>query len=149
MKKTLLIFLFALLLCGCSRMPQTYPFENKTEPIESIELLYYPWYADNTKPFMEFETIRALSDDEIPEFMDKVYALETKKASPTPPGNYGLYIARVNYENGDAEYYGTMHIEFVENGKDAYAVGYYYFTGNSFEELFMEYAGDLSHLIAK
>ena len=139
-KKFILICFITLLLYGCSPMPKTYPFENKNELIESIELLYYPWYTDDSKPFMEFETIRTLTDEEIPEFMDKVYALETKKAAPTPPANYGLYIARVNYENGDTEYYGTTHIEFVESGEKASAVGYYYFPGDSFDNLFSEYA---------
>lgn len=144
MKRILSICLLILLLCGCSRMPKTYPFENKDETIESIELLYYPWYEDKSKTFMEFETIRTLSDAEILKFMNELYSLETKKATPTPPGNYGAYIARVNYENGDSEYFGTMHIEFAANGEKAFAVGYYYFPGEQFDELFFKYAGELS-----
>ena len=57
MKRILSVCLVMILLCGCSRMPKTYPFENKDKTIESIELLYYPWYEDESKPFMEFETI--------------------------------------------------------------------------------------------
>lgn len=139
MKRILSICLLILLLCGCSRMSQKYPFKNQGEAIESIELLYYPWYEDESKPFMEFETIRTLSNAEIPGFMNELYALETKKATPTPPGNYGAYIARVNYKNGDSEYFGTMHIEFVANGEKPFAVGYYYFPGNQFDELFFKY----------
>ena len=141
--RILSVCLAMLLLCGCSRMPKTYPFENKDQPIASVELLYYPWYEDESKPFMEFEIIRTLSEDEIPDFMNELYSLETKKATPTPPGNYGAYIARVNYENGDAEYFGTMHIEFVAYGEEPFAVGYYYFPGEEFDKLFFQYAGEL------
>ena len=139
MKKVLAICLIVLLLCGCSRIPKNYPFENKNEPIESVELLYYPWYEDRSKPIMEFELMRTLSPDEIPEFMNKLYALETTKAFP-PPSNYGLYVARVNYKNGDSEYFGARTIEFVKSGKDACAIGGYCFTGNGFDMLFFEYA---------
>lgn len=144
MKRFLSVFVLILFLCGCSRMPKTYPFENKGESIETVELLYYPWYEDESKPFMEFQTIRILSDSEISEFMNELYELETKKATPTPPANYGAFIARVNYKNGDTEYFGTMHIEFVSNGEEPFAVGYYYFPGDQFDKLFLKYAGELS-----
>ena len=140
MKKFHVFILIVLFLYGCSRMSEGYPFENKDEAIKSIELLYYPWYLDESKPFMEFETVRTLNQEEIPAFMERVYALDTRKAAPTPPGNYGMYIARINYENGDTEYLGSTHIEFVKSGETAYAVGYYYFTGDDFENLFLEYA---------
>lgn len=149
MKKLVGIVLLFIILGGCSIQPNTYPFEHRNEPILSIELLYYPWIEDETKPFMEFQLIRTLESEEILEFMDALCALETKRARPTPPGNYGLYIARVYYVNGDTEYFGTRHIEFVKAGEEAYAVGYYYFTGDAFEKLFFEYAGDLSHLKGK
>lgn len=142
MKKYYVIILIVLCLCGCSRMPEAYPFENKDEAIKTIELLYYPWYTDESKPFMEFETIRTLKKEEIHAFMESIYALDTRKSAPTPPGNYGMYIARINYENGDTEYLGSTHIEFVKSGETACAVGYYYFAGDGFERLFLEYAGD-------
>lgn len=147
MKRILSLFLIVFLLCGCTRKPRTYPFENKDEPIKSVELLYYPWYEDHSQPFMEFQLIRTLAYDEIPEFMNKVYSLETVRSGPPPHGNYGLYIARVSYENGDMEYYGTHHIEFVKSGSDACAVGYYFFLGDAFDTLFLEYAGDFSDLV--
>lgn len=146
MKKTTAIFLLLIVLSGCSVQPNSYPFEHRNEPITSVELLYYPWIEDETKPFMDFQLIRTLESEEVPVFMDALYALETKRARPTPPGNYGKYIARVSYENGDSEYFGTRHIEFVKSGEKAYAVGYYYFLGDAFEKLFLEYTGDLSQL---
>ena len=147
MKKLIIICMLLALLSGCSVKPNEYPFENRNESIASVELLYYPWIADERKPFMEFQLIRTLTVDEIPEFMDKIYSLETKRVRPTPPSNYGLYIARVCYENGDTEYFGTRHIEIVKAGKEAYAVGYYVFTGDAFEKLFLEYAGKSDHLL--
>ena len=146
MKKVFIVVLLLFTLCGCSIDPRTYPFENKDQPIASVELLYYPWIEDDRKPFMEFELIRTLEPEEIPVFMDAIYSLETKRVGPTPPGNYGMYIARVSYENGDVENFATRHIEFVEAGDKAYAVGWYVFTGDAFEQLFLEYAGDISHL---
>ena len=147
MKRLLLVAFALLILVGCSPRPTEYPFPNRNEPIESIELFYHPWYEDDTKPFLEFQLIRTLEDDEIPGFMEAVYALDTKSGLLTPPSNYGTYFARVNYENGDAEYLGTAHIEFVECGDQAWAVGYYYFPGDAFDKLFYEYAGNLDHLL--
>lgn len=143
MKKLICIILLLSVLTGCSVKPNSYPFEHRNEPITGVELLYYPWIDDETKPFMEFQVIRILESEEVPVFMDALYALETKRARPTPPGNYGQYIARVSYANGDTEYFGTRHIELVKAGEEAYAVGYYYFTGDAFDKLFLEYAGSL------
>ena len=146
MKKIVVIILLLIVLSGCSAKPSSYPFDHQNEPIVSIDLLYYPWIEDETQPFMVFQLIRSLESEEVPIFMDALYALETKRARPTPPGNYGQYIARVSYENGDMEYFGTRHIELVKSGEKAYAVGYYYFPGDAFEKLFLEYAGDISQL---
>ena len=142
MKKILTICLIMLLLCGCSPKPQSYPFVNKSEPIESVELLYYPRANNVDEEWMAFQQIRVLEPEEITTFMNALYALPTKRARPTPPSDYGSYVARVTYENGDMEYFGSVHIEFVANGTDAHAMGYYYFPGNAFEELFFGYAGE-------
>lgn len=147
MKKLLLIFVAFIILGGCSTRPMEYPFPNRNEPIKSVELFYHPWYEDDTKPFLEFELIRKLEDDEIAGFMEAVYVLDTHRARPTPPSNYGTYFARINYENGDTEYLGTAHIEFVECGDQAWAVGDYYFPGDAFDNLFFQYAGNLDHLL--
>lgn len=146
MKKTLTMFLLLTFLYGCSLQSDIYPFEHKNEPIASVELLYYPWVNDADEEFMVFHTIRVLEPDEVEPFMNVLYDLPTKKAGPTPLSNYGAYIARVYYVNGDAEYFGSRHIELVESGTKAYAVGVYYFPGDVFEELYFEYAGDISYL---
>jgi len=146
MRKLVAIFLLLIISSGCSVHPKSYRFEHRNEPIHSVDLLYYPWIDDATKPFMEFQLIRTLESKEISEFMDALCGLETKRARPTPPGNYGQYIVRVCYKNGDTEYFGTRHIEFVKAGEKPYAVGYYYFTGDAFDQLFLEYAGDISYL---
>lgn len=139
MRKIIFLFVIAIVLSGCSVYPNSYPFENRNEPITCIELLYYPWADDESKPFKEFQLIRTLEDDEIPEFMDAIYALETKKVEP-PCSNYGPYIARVYYENGDIENFASWHIEFVKSGEKSLAQGIYRFTENTFDELFLEYA---------
>ena len=139
------LFVFVLLLGTCYNLSKDYPFENKNELIESIELIYHP-YSEKLEGEDELISIRFLGSDEIPAFMKQVYTLETDRALPTPPTGWGVYIARVTYENGDVEYLGSLHIEFVESGKTPVSLGTYYFTGDSFEQLFLEYAGDFKHL---
>lgn len=151
MKKISIILAVCLsvaLLCSCTQSSKTYPFPNRDEPIESVELLYYPFAIDvDNEEFMNFELIRKLEQEEISEFMERLYAVKTKQAIGSPPCDYGPYIARVTYENGDSEYFGTRHIEMVEAGTEAFAVGIYYFHGDAFEKLFLEYAGNLDHLL--
>lgn len=151
MKKIFIILAICVsiaLLCSCAQCSKSYPFPNRDEPIESVELLYYPFAVDvDNEEFMYFELIRKLEQEEISNFMEHLYALKTKQAFGSPPCDYGPYIARVNYENGDAEYFGTRHIELVEEGTEAFAVGIYYFSGDSFEKLFLEYAGNLEYLL--
>ena len=136
----ILMCLTLVLLSGCSLQPDSYPFENRNEPISSIELLYYPWALDQNETYMEFKLIRSLEADETESFMEELYAIPTARSRPTPNSNYGPYVVRVNYVNGDTEYFGSQHIEFVESGSQPYAVGYYYFQGDAFEELFEIYA---------
>ena len=143
MKRMLVVCLIMVHLCGCSIQPKSYPFVNREEPIKSIELLYYPRATNMDEEWMVFRLIRALEPEEIPTFMNALYELPTKRARPTPPSDYGAYIVRVTYENGDTEYFGSIHIEFVQSGSEPYAMGYYYFTGDAFEELFFEYAGEI------
>ena len=136
--------LVVLLLGKCYRLSEDYPFENKDIGIESIELIYHP-YAEKLEGTDELISIRFLEEDEISAFMERVYALDTDRAIPTPPTGWGVYIARITYENGDVEYLGSLHIEFVESGKQPASLGTYYFTGDSFNTLFLEYAGDFQH----
>lgn len=144
--KTALIMLLILsMFAGCSAYPEEYPFENKDEPIESIELIYHP-YVKTLEGEDVLISVRFLNSNEIPVFMESVYSLQTKTARPTPPSGWGIYIARVTYENGDVEYLGSGHIEFVENGSEPFSIGRYYFPGDSFDKLFLQYAGNLSHL---
>ena len=139
MKRVLAFCMMVLLFCSCSS-DRSYPFENRGEPIESIELLYYPWINNSNEEFMQFRLIRELEKDEISAFMDQVYELETACTLGEPFGNYGAYIAKVNYENGDTEYLGTHHIELVKAGDTPGAVGIYFFKTDAFEKLFSEYA---------
>ena len=79
MKRLIILCLLLGMLSGCSVKPNEYPFEHQNEPIESVDLLYYPWIVDDRKPFMEFQLIRTLAVEEISEFMDKLCSLETKR----------------------------------------------------------------------
>lgn len=137
-----------LILTGCQRVPETYEYVNQNIPILKIELIYHPWVIDDEQERLAFEKIRDLEPEEVSSFMNAVYELPTRRARPTPPSNYGLYIARVFYENGDVEYLGSSHVELVEKGTESYAVGYYYFPGDAFTELFLEYAGDIGGITA-
>lgn len=141
----LCVLILLLTLCGCDE-EKPYPYTNKEVTIESVELLYYPWYDNKGEPG-EFVSIKFLSEEETESFMESLYKLPTKEGSGIPPSRgHGAYIARVSYENGDVEYFGSRHIELVESGEDRYGVGLYYYADNSFEELFFQYAGDISHL---
>ena len=142
MKKVLLtILVILLLMASCPSRPNEYPFPNRGEPIESVELLRYPFGDDSRRggKFV-FRSIRFLSEEEIPVFMEALYSLPTWCAKPTPNANYGEYIARVTYSNGDTEYFGSQHFELVKKGEEPIGVGTYYFPGETFEELFHKYA---------
>ena len=143
--KKLAPLIIVLGLFGCSAYPNEYVFENKNEPIESVELIYYP-YARNMDKEDALLSIRFLEAEEIPEFMEKIYSLETKRVWSAPPRDWGVYIARVTYQNGDVEYLGSMHIEFVESGAEPIAQGIYCFSGDAFDKVFLEYAGNFDHL---
>ena len=148
MKKLLLLVVcLSFLLLGCNSAAEPYPFENRDEPITAIELLYYPWIENENEPFMEFVLIRELSIEEIPLFMEELYALPSSFVLGSPLRNYGLYIAKVSYENGDTEYFASRHNELVKAGEEPYAVGVYRFIGDSFDELFLEYAGNIDGII--
>ena len=78
--------------------------------------------------------------------MIQTIRLQTKHISTAPHRGWGVYIARVTYQNGDVEYLGSGHIEFVKSGEKPIAQGIYYFPGDAFDKLFLEYAGDFKHL---
>ena len=144
-KVVCVLILVLLILSNCYNLAKDYPFKNKNESIESIELLYHP-FAEKMEGKDELLSIRFLDAEEIPQFMDKVYALDTDRALSAPPTGWGVYIARVTYENGDTEYLGSLHIEFVESGKQPVSLGTYYFAGDAFDKVFLEYAGNFDHL---
>jgi len=143
------VVLYLLICLVCAVVPKLdpYDFPYKDEPIESIDLFYHPW-ADNydNEEYLQFQFIRKLEPDEIPVFMTRLYELPTESPIGDPPSNYGPFIAVVSYENGDAEYYGSWNIEVVEAGTEAWAVGGHCFSGDAFDELFLEYAGSMDHL---
>ena len=136
----LAIMLLLIFLPGCEQVPSTYQFPNRNEEIISIELLSN--YVEKTEDGVKyhFVVLQKLDKKEIPEFMDRVYQLETARFYP-PLRNYGKYIARITYANGDIELYGTSHIELVEAGSTMSALGIYYFPDNGMEQLILEFLG--------
>lgn len=138
MKKLIVIILILLLLCGCKTMPDEYQFKNANDSIISVELLYNPYFNEGYHED-PFELICILDDISAKEFMDQVITFETQKCITPPPGNYGFYVARVTYSDGDIELFGTRHIEYVESGDTPSAIGAYVFDGDEFEILINEY----------
>ena len=137
------VLIYTLICIVCAVVPKLdpYDFPYRGQPIESVELLYYPWADDpDSGEFMQFQTIRELDPSEIPVFMERIYNLPTESPLGDPRSNFGPYIAVVTYQNGDAEYYGCWNIEIVEVGSDIWAVGQYCFSGDAFDQLFLEYA---------
>ncbi|MBR2421767.1 MAG: hypothetical protein IKB09_05385 [Oscillospiraceae bacterium] len=142
------VVLYLLICLVFAVVPQLdpYDFPYKDEPIESVELYYHPWADDHdNEEYLQFRFIRELEPEEVPVFMERLYELPTVSPVGSPPSNYGPYIAIVNYENGDAEYYGSWNIEVVEAGTQAWAVGGHCFFGDAFDELFLKYAGSIDY----
>ena len=140
MKKIMIIILFviSLYIGGCK--PREYTFPNKNQTVEKVELLYNP-YTDNSASDREMEVVCVLKKEQVSAFLESLYSLDTSRCTTPPPRNYGVYIARVVYQNGDVEMFGSRHIEFIQKGDSPKAVGAYYFSGEEFEKLFFEYAG--------
>lgn len=139
MKKIAVITLgvIILFLAGCK--PREYTFPNKNQAVEKIELLYNP-YTDSSIGSRQMEIVCTLEDESVDAFLERLYGLDTGRCTTPLPRNYGVYIARVIYQNGDVEMFGSRHIEFIKKGDRPKAVGAYFFSGEEFEKLFFEYA---------
>ena len=92
--------------------------------------------------------VRQLNPDEIEPFMEALQEIKTKKTSLSPVRDFGVYVVRVTYLSGEKEIFGDYHIEFLESGEKETGVGFYYFVGDTFEELFLTYAGGYDMLNA-
>ncbi|MBQ2749226.1 MAG: hypothetical protein IJF34_05530 [Clostridia bacterium] len=133
------LFCLVLPLSSCS---EPYPFPNRDELVDRIELLYYPRGHIVEAESMDFRLIRELDPLEYKTFINDICALPTDYAKGDPPCDYGPFVARVTYTNGDVEYLGSYHIEFVEKGELPVEFGFYYFKGYSFQTIFFQYAID-------
>lgn len=121
------------------RVPSSYPFPNPLEDIVSVELLYNHNGSNGDRTDeSNIQIIRELSKEEIPAFMKKVYALETKRYNP-PLWGWGCYIARVTYCNGDVEMLGSLNIEYIAAGMEPTGTSAYFFTNNGFTNVFSDY----------
>jgi hypothetical protein len=134
MRKISIVLITLFLLCGCSKLPDTYPFARKNLDITGVEVLCNDGYVGQN-----FRLIRTLEAEEIVDFMNALYELPTQKCITPPSMNFGKNVIKVIYENGDVEYFASWHIELVEKGAEIKGVGAYYFT-EGFDELFEKYA---------
>lgn len=155
MKKLISTTLVLLILfAGCQIEPSTYPFPNRQVEIISIELFHNQnddgyGIAENN-----FLLLKELEAEEIPQFMEDIYALTTKRRDGGPLWGYGAFFAKVTYMNGNIEYLGSHNIEFVTvgdittaaSGKETSGFGSYYFDSESFVAVFSEYA-DISEFL--
>ena len=134
----IIVAVLVLAVCLLPKVSRTYPFPNGREEIVSIELLTNSnevGEADVDKLIFQ----KLLSGEEAEEFMEEIYALETRRCYP-PMWGWGEYVARVTYSNGDVELLGSGNIEFVEYGSAATGDGPYAFWGYGiFEEVFLRY----------
>ena len=125
-------------MCGCNPMPDEYSFKNANDSIASVEIFHNPNVnsEDTGKPF---ELICTLDECASKSFMNRVLELKTHLRISPPPTDYGPYFACVTYNDGDIEFFGTWHIEYVECGNTPKKIGAYSFNGDEFEILIKEY----------
>ena len=109
-----------------------YRFPNDMESIVSVQIMQ----CSDTEPWdpSGYWLLKELNENEIPEFMEKIYCLETERGGTPPRWNYGEYIVKITYANGDMECLGTYCIAFVRPGERQSGVGEYYFAD---EEAFL------------
>ena len=132
-------------MAGCSRIPATYQFPNRQESIESVVLLHNMNRFGQGTDETNMQVLKVLSDEEIVEFMDSLYSLPTERDGTPPSWGYGEYIAKVTYENGDVEMFGSLNIVYIAKGDWISGIGEHIFVGDCFVNLFSEYV-DISQL---
>lgn len=145
MKKMIAIVLMLTLLTGCTKQDPTYPFPNRDVEIVSVELLHNMNVNCICIDESKLVLLRTLDEDEIVEFMNACYQLQTKDMGTPPNSGYGEYVARITYVNGDIEIYSTYNIELIPAGKEAQGCGTHYFPVRIFDEVFAQYV-DISKL---
>ena len=134
MKKTRRFLLIAVILTFLIRIyiRSEYRFPNDMESIVSVQIMQ----CSDTEPWdpSGYWLLKELNTNEIPEFMEKIYSLETERGGTPPRWNYGEYMVSITYANGDMECLGTHCIAFVRSGEWQSGVGEYYFAD---EEAFL------------
>lgn len=140
-RRILIVFLVGLVFWCWSEIatPSSYHYPHSVEDAVCVELLH----NRNTDAFAsddsKFVLLNTLKGEKLIAFLEEVRNIETYHCVTAPPRGYGEYVARVIYTNGDVEYYGSDHLEFVENGTERTGVGAYYFAGDAMERLILEY----------
>ena len=142
MRKIFIFMLLCVLLTACNPMSKTYQYENLDETIEYVELLHN---LDPTKEYSEknFQLIRKLAKQEIVPFMKKLYSLPTCLGITPPSRAYGKYVVRVFYQNGDMEIFSDRYIELVKAGESSKNISAYYFSGDVFNDFFLEHVDQI------
>ena len=134
MKKAKRFLLIAVVLIFAIRIyiRSEYRFPNDMESIVSVQIMQ----CSDTEPWdpSGYWLLKELNANEIQGFMEKIYSLETERGGTPPRWNYGEYIVKITYANGDMEFLGTHCIAFVRSGEWQSGVGEYYFAD---EEAFL------------
>lgn len=134
MKKVRRFLLIAVILAFLIRIyiRSEYRFPNDMESIVSVQIMQ----CSDTEPWdpSGYWLLKELNTNESPEFMEKIYSLETERGGTPPRWSYGEYMAKITYANGDMECLGTHCIAFVPSGEWQSGVGEYYFAD---EEAFL------------
>ena len=140
MKKVRRFLLIAVILTFLIRIyiRSEYRFPNDMESIVSVQIMQRI-NQDSGDP-TEYSFVKELGTNEIPVFMEEIYALETKQGGTPPRWSYGEYMVQITYQNGDMEFLGTYCIELVRSGERQSGVGEYYFEDEeAFFELIQQY----------
>lgn len=101
MKKAKRFLLIAVVLIFAIRIyiRSEYRFPNDMESIVSVQIMQCsdaePWDPSG------YWLLKELNANEIPEFMEKIYSLETERGGTPPRWGYGEYMVKITYANGD------------------------------------------------
>ena len=132
-KKRWLLIGAILILLTRIYILREYRFPHDAQSVAGIRIMHRVNQASGDP--LEYVFLKELDKNEIPAFMEQIYALETQRGGTPPRWGYGEYMAEITYINGDMEYLGTHCIGFVPSGGRASGVGEYYFAD---EEAFLD-----------
>jgi len=121
------LVLLVVTIISCS-VPKELSLHQPVEEINQVELI------NNSAG--DLKVLRSLSEYEIPYFIDSILELKCHK-SFQPSGEYGAYVVRIVYKNGDTEYLGSSALAY-ESDESEYD-GWYSLSHDDLYVLFAKY----------